>query len=571
MQALGAGALTLNATEKPRVLRPSDVTVVATDDKHPLLFNDQDLSLGPRHVAGKTLFPYDPYEMDLVDMVFDHVVPRLLTGQAVSGELGIEGYGRPARFDIRADSSEHAVTVTDGHKEVRVSVGQDAVQIDALCGLQWNGGRNLSHVTLTVPPQSLITDTQVPVRMATSDPQVEKWLLADAKSGAVTVSAQFKRAESPAADGIPRCIFSGKIPSETGTERGGFVHSNEVVGQFPDFAVRGGAYFGIGGAQNYDLLTTAKSDLVFLVDRSPAVTRFHRGMLALIGTSSDATELTSWMAGVRLTEREKNLEPEQLLRSFFTEDGLGWARPVDTAFRDQVYKALRERLSGDDAEAAMAVLKDHSWGNENGESSSYLLCWASELIRDGDNKCRWLLDADRYKHLQTLQRHGRIFLSTADITGNETLPALAQQLQSWNQRHYPQVRFNVMYLSNVPSVLNWARMEDGPKDGLEKMQRNLSALPLSPHGVVLSTTYLGGDDEFSGPAEYAEKASIIPFPWSAQHLGSTHTQWDYIVSPMKAHLLRRDGSVPMPWSVLEDVPEGMRPVACAKYAPEPSG
>jgi hypothetical protein len=245
----------------------------------------------------------------------------------------------------------------------------------------------------------------------------------------------------------------------------GHRYTNEVSTRFPSFTVRGGAYLGVGAAQNYDHITTAKSEVAFLVDIDTNVANDHEGVLALLKLADTPQQLLSMLTCSRLQPGEENMAPADLLERLL-------ARQPDRQYQDEISQEAHTRLPQSEATSARLT---------SGEArAQFLQQWLTGL-KEGQQL--WLTDPERFAHLKFLSQAGRVIVRAADLAGRDTLPAIARQVKAFNRDGNPPLRFNVLYLSNAE---NW--IANGAAGlGYRRMAKNLQALPLNEQGVVLRT------------------------------------------------------------------------------------
>lgn len=259
--------------------------------------------------------------------------------------------------------------------------------------------------------------------------------------------------------------------------RSGFRVTNEISTAFPPFSIRGGAYLGVGSAQNYDHLTAARSDLAFLIDLDPNVAADHRGILTLVGQSRDAGHFLSMLFGVRLTPEERRMATPDLLNSILNPpiavSAKGQAaRPSrkmpDKQYQDEVCAALSQRLSRREMKDVRRIMRD--------APNVLMKAWQGKYANGEQGQ--WLSDAERFNHLKFLQNAGRIVVRQGDLTGRHTVNGIARSLARWNSDYSPKIQVNAMYLSNAESWISGR---------YPRMYANVSRLPLNDEGVILRT------------------------------------------------------------------------------------
>lgn len=271
-------------------------------------------------------------------------------------------------------------------------------------------------------------------------------------------------------DAIPPAGPSNKrvfeIPDED-VKISGFRHTNEISANFTSFSIRGGAYLGVGSTQNYDHITTLRADFAFLTDADPRVASDHRGLLALVGQSRNAVHFLSMLAGVPLKPKAEELPVKEAVKLICV---LGSNR----AFQKQTEEALKQKLPASVFSNVQKVMRDGR--------NFFLPCWQHQIAKGNH---RWLVEPARFQHLQFLQRSGRISVNLANLVGETTLPAIAEQIARWNKSHDTPLEFSAIYLSNAEQWINNGQSKG--KSGYAGLVRNLLALPLHPEGVILRT------------------------------------------------------------------------------------
>lgn len=300
-----------------------------------------------------------------------------------------------------------------------------------------------------------------------------------------------------------------EVPNEE-SSLSGFRCTNEASTDFPAFSIRGGAYLGVGSTQNYDHLTAARSDYAFLMDASPTVARDHRGLLALVGASRNAADFLSMLGSVPLNAECEKKPVAELL------DHIRNA-PTIPGFRGKTEERLRGMVSPRDFDAVKAVLADgHHF---------FVKTWASH--RAAGMPQQWLEDPERFQHLQEMQRNGRISVSAGNLTGKQTLPAIARALERWNRTHPVPLRVHVIYLSNAEQWIDSGTSATGPclwwpgkRPAYAKFTRNIRALPLHPDGVILRT---------ADRSHFKHNFETIP----PKQVPGSYLAWSYMTLPMQ--------------------------------------
>ncbi len=217
-----------------------------------------------------------------------------------------------------------------------------------------------------------------------------------------------------------------------------YVKSNEIRHDvwFPYIAGHGGAYIGVGSDQNYTLIATARSELVFLLDIDINVVRLHRIYEVLIEASADPeTLLQRW-------HEDSKAESIALLEQAFAE--------LDEPERKRLirqYKASRETV--------YRHLKIVIRRTRDGAATS------------------WLSNPELYAHIRTLYQNDRIRAMGGDLTGGRSLMAVGAAAKAL------EVPVKVLYLSNAEEYFKY----------VSQYRENVRNLPLEDNSVVLRTIY----------------------------------------------------------------------------------
>ncbi len=419
------------------------------------------------------------------------LVPRLL-GETERGALGVEGNSTlDGRLTIR-DNSGHTssyrtartadgLTIDGEGTHLRVSLGDATPAGTPQLRLQPDGSEPLLIDTRCLPAPGAVS-TFTPTAAAT-----ELWTVgvqpptdnAPISGAEPAIEAVFERlpgsvTPSPAAD--PRAFIRqhGLFPArhfETVApdplKITGYRTTNEVTIAFPSFSLRGKAYIGVGSTQNYDHMTTAQSELGFLMDADPHVADDHRGFLALVSVASDPAEFLSKLFGTRLAPEQQQLPLPQLLAWF-------GSHSADKAYVEETKAALQQQLEPAEYEAAVKVM--------DAARGTFLGSWTTQS-KEGQHL--WLADPDRYSHLRWMQRAGRIVVRNGSLSGTDTLASIKSSLDNWNRTHYPPMTVNAIYTSNAEQWVNSG--SNGQKAAYPQFVANITALPLHPEGVILRT------------------------------------------------------------------------------------
>ncbi|MEX1365144.1 MAG: hypothetical protein AB1Z98_18590, partial [Nannocystaceae bacterium] len=193
---------------------------------------------------------------------------------------------------------------------------------------------------------------------------------------------------------------------------------------------RGGALLGVATDQNYLLAGWSRAELLVLMDFDAGVVDLHRAYGVIFADSPSAPEfLARWSAEAEPT----------------------------------VVERLREQLGEHGAAAAAAY------------ASARAL--VAERLAHVDARYRerglptFLSDPEQYEHVRSLWRSGRAIAVRGDLTADLTMSDIATVLREAN------LEVGVLYLSNAEQYFRYGKA----------FRRNITALPLAEHGVVLRT------------------------------------------------------------------------------------
>lgn len=424
----------------------------------------------------------------LACVVADVLLPRLVTDYALKlasgeratslrGTVTVKEGGRPQSLRLTPSERAVALRVSGGRRDLNLSLVPDGGGVPQFL-VEGNFGERQG--TLAIPQQAWRDELGPVTSRFEVSPRRELWTRQDV-DGNVRPLAVLKRPGAlrnfafrllhiggvllPDEAGPRQMIKDGDpIPARhfeiaaEATNGSGYRVTNERSTAFPRFSIRGGAYLGVGSAQNYDHLTAARSDLVFLMDFDPNVAADHRGILALVGCARDARHFLSMLCETPLTALDRASPLHLLLRRLSR-------CKTDVAFSKSVLQDLQGRLSPQEMKDVRRVME---------QRKELIAAWASKYQSQG----QWLTDAGRFNHLRFLQNAGRIIVRSGDLTGAQTLRSVGDALSQWNERHSPAIRINVAYLSNAET---WVDSK------YERLLHNFSRLPLNPDGVILRT------------------------------------------------------------------------------------
>ncbi|MEZ4384575.1 MAG: hypothetical protein R3A79_24820 [Nannocystaceae bacterium] len=217
-----------------------------------------------------------------------------------------------------------------------------------------------------------------------------------------------------------------------------YVKSNEIRHDvwFPYIAELGGAYVGVGSDQNYTLIATAKSDLVFLMDIDRRVVDLHAIYGILIAASEDAETLfnrwDSANAEASLALIEAALEGadederRRMIRSF-------------KGSRETVYRNLRHVLS---------------------------------RTRDGA-PTSWLSNPEMYDHIRKLWLAGRVRTLGGNFVGDAGLQTVGKVARDLG------IPVRVLYMSNAEEYFRYT----------DAFATNIKALVGDDKSIALRTIY----------------------------------------------------------------------------------
>jgi hypothetical protein len=402
----------------------------------------------------------------LAPLITDFILPRLLLSASrgmpsdLNGELYASDSQQSYRLIAAADGSA-SVALEGEHNKIRIEVQPDAAGTSFETRLtDANGQRSTS-----ISARQLVGAAAKRASTLDLGGGCEAWLSPHADAPAFferSLVQPLQTAGPRILPVFPTGFFDG-VGSET-LKLTGYRVTNENSNDFEKFAIRGGAYLGIGSSQNYDHLTTARSELVFLTDADPRVVKDHEGILELVGHARDARHFLSMLMAVRLGDGDAQRPLPELFEHMLRQS-------KDKAYQEETLAGLPE----DRRERVSRVI--------NEARSALLPSWKTQLHKDHQH--HWLTEPDRFAHLQSLQRSGRIVVRNADLAGDVVFSSIAASLDDWNKNHFPPITVNVVYLSNAEAWVSGGNSGGGK--GYDALARNLQRLPLHPDGVILRT------------------------------------------------------------------------------------
>ena len=227
-----------------------------------------------------------------------------------------------------------------------------------------------------------------------------------------------------------------------------YLTTNEPRGYIWDAYVRdlGGGYVGVGSDQNYNLLTAAHSEWVWLMDYDPRVVNNHKRVRALILAAPTAEEF------VALFEEKNARKALDILMEAYPD------HPKPAKLRHG-YSATRERLH----EYYLTQIAPRRPYHGDGDKSPH---WG------------WLRHEDNYQWLRTLFEQGRVTIVGGDLLQEGALQSISAAAREVG------VPIHIYYTSNAPTA--WGGQIT------PEYRRNLLSLPFDAVSVMLSTTEGGG-------------------------------------------------------------------------------
>ena len=232
-----------------------------------------------------------------------------------------------------------------------------------------------------------------------------------------------------------------------------YVVTNEKQHHLYEKDIRGlgGVYLGVGSNQNYDLAAWARSTLVILMDFDQVIVDLHGVYrVAFLSAPTPSAFLKLW-----------------------SQDG------VDL---------LRDRVAGEFAnpEKRKGVLKALRYARKHVYSAL-----TANVRRDRKSGVKsYLTDQNQYDYLVSLFKEGRVFALRGDLTGVNTMSAIAEVLR---KNGYV---LTIAYVSNAEQYF-----EFGPS-----YRANMMGFPVDERSVVLRTRswkeYAPGTREPTGKSRY---------------------------------------------------------------------
>ena len=217
-----------------------------------------------------------------------------------------------------------------------------------------------------------------------------------------------------------------------------YVKSNEIRHDvwFPYIAELGGAYVGVGSDQNYTLIATAKSDLVFLMDIDRRVVDLHAIYGILIAASEDAETLfTRW----------------------------------DGANADASIALIEEALAGADEAELRRMLRSFKGSRETVFRN---LRHVINRTRDGA-PTSWLSNPEMYDHIRKLWLAGRVRTLGGNFVGDSGLQTVGKVAADLG------IPVRVLYMSNAEEYFRYN----------DAFATNIKALVGDDRSVALRTIY----------------------------------------------------------------------------------
>lgn len=257
-----------------------------------------------------------------------------------------------------------------------------------------------------------------------------------------------------------------------------------VVGELRDRGIPGGAYVGVGPAQNFSYMTTLRPVLAFMIDIRRDNLLQHLWFKALFERSASRLDYLCLMVVRSCGGPSETMNLESLVRT--VED----ANPVDhpEAVIDSVVRAAAAtgvELSPADQERIRSMhrrfaraglgLRFNSHGRAPRPSYPTLRRLLLERDRQG-RQANYLADAPGYQYLRTMQLENRVIPVVGDLAGPHALRAIGKEVARRG------LVVSALYASNVEFYL----FGDGV---FPRYVENLATLPLAEGSVVIRSYF----------------------------------------------------------------------------------
>jgi hypothetical protein len=278
------------------------------------------------------------------------------------------------------------------------------------------------------------------------------------------------------------------------SEPGGFFDtdnliSNEasylhVVGELGDRGVRGGAYVGVGPAQNFSYLAAIRPALAFLIDIRRDNLLQHLWFKALFERSATRLDYLCLMVARSCGGASGAMTLEALIRT--VEDARPVERPdslIDAVVRDAAATGVelspgdRERIRSIHLRFARAGLdlRFNSYGRAPRPSYPTLRQLLLERDRRG-RRSNYLADAGAYRYLRSMQRENRLIPVVGDLAGSHAMRAIGEEVSRRG------LVVSALYVSNVEFYLFGGGV-------FPRYMANLAALPVAESSVIIRSYF----------------------------------------------------------------------------------
>lgn len=217
-----------------------------------------------------------------------------------------------------------------------------------------------------------------------------------------------------------------------------YIQSNETRHDlfFPYIDGIGGAFIGVGSDQSFTMVAHAKSELMFMFDIDMRVVDLHR-MYEVLVPRADT--------------------PQQLV-DFFLE-----------ANAESTTAILQEAFAAEEPARLKKILQGYRVGRET--VYRHLL---RVIGREREGKpTSWLSDPDKFAHIQTLYRAGRVRIMPGNLAGATSMRTAGAACDALG------VPVRVLYMSNAEEYFKYT----------PDFVKNIESLPIDEASVVLRTLY----------------------------------------------------------------------------------
>jgi hypothetical protein len=278
------------------------------------------------------------------------------------------------------------------------------------------------------------------------------------------------------------------------SERGGYFDtdnliSNEssylhVVGELEDRRVRGGAYLGVGPAQNFSYMTAIRPEMAFIVDIRRDNLFQHLWFKALFERSATRLDYLCLMVARSCGGSAEGLDVESLVRR------VDAAPVVDTL--DALIDAVADHaaaagvpLTAEDREVIRSIhrrfardgldLRFNSHGRPPRPSYPTLRRLLLERDRRG-RSMNYLADEEGYRYVAAMQRANRVIPVVGDLAGDWAVRAIGEEASR------RELVVSAFYVSNIEFYL----FED---DAFPRYIANLESLPVAQRSVLIRSYF----------------------------------------------------------------------------------